>query len=147
MTEQKINMSDYTDRKGVVHSSIGENIRSDNNQLSVDYLNSMSEEERAVFPFFPFKKGKWEKVIDTIVNRKHTLNKYFISGTDRAVEVDPRVKYAILADTTIETMSGGILAVIPIMPINVTRIFFTATLDIEGKDNGKTSTLYLYVED
>ena len=52
MSEQKINKSDYTDRKGVVHDSIGENIRSDNNQLSVDFLNSMSEDERNMFPFF-----------------------------------------------------------------------------------------------
>jgi hypothetical protein len=147
MTDQKINKSDYTDRKGVVHPSIGENIRSDNNQLSSDYLNNMSEDERASFPFFPFKKGKWEKAIDIITDRKHTLNKYFIDGSDRALEVDPRVKYAILADTTAETLASGVLTVVPIMSINVTRIFFAATTDIDGKDEGETNTLYLYVED
>lgn len=147
MTEQKINKSDYTDRKGVVHSSIGENIRSDNNQLSADYINSMSEDERLMFPFFPFKKGKWETAIDTITGGKHTLNEYFIDGSDRALVVDPRVKYAILVDTDTEELAGGVLTVIPSMSMNYTRIFFTAPTSVEGVDEGKTITLYLYVED
>lgn len=147
MTEQKINKSDYTDRKGVVHSSIGENIRSDNNQLSADYINSMSEDERLMFPFFPFKKGKWETAIDTITDGKHTLNKYFIDGLDSALLVDPRVKYAILVDTDTEELAGGVLTVIPSMSMNYTRIFFTAPTSVEGVDEGKTITLYLYVED
>lgn len=147
MTEQKINMSDYTDRKGVVHSSIGENIRSDNNQLSVDYLNSMSEDKRLMFPFFPFKKGKWEIAIDTITNGNHTLDKYFIDGTGEKLLVDSRVKYAILIDTDAEDLAGGVLTVIPSMSMNYTSIFFTASLSVEGFDEGKTINLYLYVED
>lgn len=147
MTKQKINKSDYTDRKGVVHSSIGENIRSDNNQLSADYINSMSEDERLMFPFFPFKKGKWETAIDTITDRKHTLNKYFIDGTDRALLVDHRVKYAIVVDADTEELAGGVLTVIPSMSINITRIFFASVTSIDGDDDGKTITLYLYVED
>lgn len=70
MSEQKINKSDYTDRKGVVHSSIGENIRSDNNGLFIDnFLDSyyeLSADERLNFPFFPFKKGKWDKTTVSI---------------------------------------------------------------------------------
>lgn len=147
MTEQKINKSDFTDRKGVVHDSIGENIRSDNNQLSADYLNSMSEDERLMFPFFPFKKGEWEIAIDTITDRKHTLDKYFIDGTDRSLLVDSRVKYAILIDTDTEDLAGGVLTVIPSMSMNYTSIFFTASLSAEGVDEGKTINLYLYVED
>lgn len=147
MTEQKINKSNYTDRKGVVHSSIGENIRSDNNQLSADYLNSMSEDKRLMFPFFPFKKGKWEIAIDTITDRKHTLDKYFIDGTDRALLVDYRVKYAILIDTDTEGLAGGVLTVIPSMYMNYTAIFFTNSLSPEGVDERKTINLYLYVED
>lgn len=147
MTEQKINKSDFTDRKGVVHDSIGENIRSDNNQLSADYINSMSEDERLMFPFFPFKKGKWETAIDTITDRKHTLNKYFIDGSDRELKVDLRVKYAILVDTDAEELAGGVLTVIPSMSMKYTSIFFTSSLSIEGYDEGKTITLCLYVED
>lgn len=147
MTEQKINKSDYTDRKGVVHSSIGENIRSDNNQLSADYFNSMSEDKRLMFPFFPFKKGKWEIAIDTIIDRKHTLDKYFIDGTDRLLLVDSRVKYAILIDTDTEDLAGGVLTVIPSMDMNYTSIIFTASISAEGVDEGKTINLYLYVED
>lgn len=147
MTEQKINKSDFTDRKGVVHDSIGENIRSDNNQLSADYINSMSEDERLMFPFFPFKKGKWETVIDTITDGKHTLNKYFVDGSDRALKVDLMVKYAILVDTDAEELAGGVLTVIPSMSMNYTSIFFTSSLSPEGYDEGKTITLCLYVED
>lgn len=146
MTEQKINKSNFVDRKGVVHASIGENIRSDNNQLSSDYINSMSEDERNMFPFFPFKKGKWETAIDIITDRKHTLNKYFIDGSDRALVVDPRVKYAILVDTDAEK-AGGVLTVIPSTSMNYTSIFFASPTDVEDGDNGKTITLYLYVED
>lgn len=147
MTEQKINKSDFTDRKGVVHDSIGENIRSDNNQLSADYLNSMSEDERLMFPFFPFKKGKWKTAIDTITDKKHTLDKYFIEGTERTLLVDSRVKYAILIDTDTEYLAGGVLTVIPSMSMNYTRIFFTDSLSDDGYDEGKTINLYLYVED
>lgn len=147
MTEQKINKSDFVDRKGVVHSSIGENIRSDNNQLSADYINSMSEDERLMFPFFPFKKGKWETAIDTITDMKHTLTKYFVDGTDRELKVDSRVKYAILVDTNAEELAGGVSTVIPSMSMNYTSIFFTSPVSPEGVDEGKTIILYLYVED
>lgn len=147
MTEQKINKSDFVDRKGVVHSSIGENIRSDNNQLSADYINSVSEDERLMFPFFPFKKGKWETAIDTITDSKHTLDKYFIGGTERTLLVDYRVKYAIVIDTDTEGLAGGVLTVIPTMSMYYTSIFFTDSLSVEGTDEGKTIELYLYVED
>lgn len=95
MTRQKINKSDYTDRKGVVHSSIGENIRSDNNQLSVDYLNSMSEDERNMFPFFPFKKGKWVTVTDTITNGAHLSDLFYEYGDDSNLVLSEKVKFMI----------------------------------------------------
>lgn len=96
MTEQKINKSDYTDRKGVVHDSVGENIRSDNNQLSVDYLNSMSEDERNMFPFFPFKKGKWVKVTDTITNGTHNSDLFYEYGDNSNLILSERVKFMII---------------------------------------------------
>lgn len=99
MTEQKINKSDYTDRKGVVHSSIGENIRSDNNQLSVDYLNSMSEDERNMFPFFPFKKGKWVTVTDTITNGAHLSDLFYEYGDDSNLVLSEKVKFMITIST------------------------------------------------
>ena len=104
MTEQKINKSDYTDRKGVVHPSIGENIRSDNNQLSADYLNSMSEEERAIFPFFPFKKGKWVIVTDTVTSGVHLSDLFYEYGDDSNLVLSERVKFMI---TISDQMTDG----------------------------------------
>lgn len=95
MTEQKINKSDYTDRKGVVHDSVGENIRSDNNQLSADYLNAMTDEERAIFPFFPFK-GEWILITDTITNGSHTADLFHIMGSNDILILDERVKFVII---------------------------------------------------
>lgn len=96
MTEQKINKSDFTDRKGVVHPSIGENIRSDNNQLSVDFLNSMSEDERNMFPFFPFKKGKWIEVTDTITGGTHTTDLFYEYGDESILVLSERVKFMLI---------------------------------------------------
>lgn len=146
MTEQKINKSDYTDRKGVVHPSIGENIRSDNNQLSVDYLNSMSKDERNMFPFFPFKKGKWEKVIDTITDNVHTADKYFISSTNDELRVDYRVKYVIPLSTEVSVSYSGIIYVVPRKLSNpFTYIKFNSSLP--DTENGKNIEFLFYVED
>lgn len=95
MTEQKINKSDYTDRKGVVHDSIGENIRSDNNQLSADYLNSMSEDKRSMFPFFPFN-GEWILITDTITNGAHNADLFQIAGGNDNLVLDKRVKFVMI---------------------------------------------------
>lgn len=95
MTEQKINKSDYTDRKGVVHTSIGENIRSDNNQLSADYLDNMSEDERNMFPFFPFKRGKWVEVTDTITDGAHLSDLFYEYGDESNLVLSERVKFMI----------------------------------------------------
>lgn len=95
MTKQKINKSDYTDRKGVVHDSIGENIRSDNNQLSSDYLNNMSENERTSFPFFPFN-GEWVLITDTITNGLHTADLFHVSGGNDNLILDERVKFVMI---------------------------------------------------
>ena len=145
MTEQKINKSDFVDRKGVAHPSIGENIRSDNNQLSVDYLNNMSEEERNMFPFFPFKKGKWETAIDTITNGKHNLNKYFIDGLPESLLVDYRVKYAFIAYSNIADPGACLISTVP--TDNATLIFFSDAINLVNDSEGKTIILYLYVED
>lgn len=147
MTEQKINKSDYTDRKGVVHGSIGENIRSDNNQLSADYLNSMSEDERNMFPFFPFKKGKWEKVIDIITDNVHTADKYFISSTNKDMIVDFRVKFAIVINSEIDANYSGITYIVPRMDTggNFTYIQFSGILPETG--DGKQIEMFFYVED
>jgi hypothetical protein len=96
MTEQKINKSDYTDRKGVVHDSIGENIRSDNNQLSADYLNSIREDERNMFPFFPFKKGKWIEVTDTITGGSHTSDLFYEYGDESNLVLSEYVKFMLI---------------------------------------------------
>lgn len=148
MTKQKINKSDYTDRKGVVHPSIGENIRSDNNQLSVDYLNSMSEDERASFPFFPFKKGKWVQVIDTITGGLHKTDKYLIAGSKINLRVDYKVKYAIIISAEIDADYAGILYVAPIMSDtnNFTIIKFNSNLPETGVEDKKIN-MFFYVED
>lgn len=148
MTEQKINKSDYTDRKGVVHPSIGENIRSDNNQLSADYLNSMSEDERASFPFFPFKKGKWVEVTDTITNNTHAVDKYFITGSKINIRVDFKVKYALVAESEIDADYSGISYVVARMEAdsNFTIIKFNSSLPTTDL-NGKKIVMFFYVED
>lgn len=148
MSKQKINKSDFTDRKGVVHSSIGENIRSDNNQLSAHYLNSMSEDERLMFPFFPFNKGKWVRVVDTITNNTHTLDKYYITGSKINVRVDYKVKYAIVINSEIDADYSAISYIVPRTETdsNFTIIkFYTIlpTIDLSGK---KIEMLF-YVED
>lgn len=97
MTEQKINKSDYTDRKGVVHDSIGENIRSDNNQLSADYLDSMSKNERNMFPFFPFK-GEWILITDTITNGLHSADLFQFTGGNDNLVLDRRVKFIMIIE-------------------------------------------------
>lgn len=146
MTEQKINKSDFTDRKGVVHDSIGENIRSDNNQLSADYINSMSEDERLMFPFFPFKKGKWEKVVDTITDSVHTADKYFISSTNNEMIVDYRVKYVILLASEVTASFSGVIYVVPQKGRSpFTYIRFNSALS--DTENGKNIEFLFYVED
>lgn len=146
MTEQKINKSDYTDRKGVVHPSIGENIRSDNNQLSADYLNSMGEDERLMFPFFPFKKGKWVRVTDTITNEVHTADKYYSSGTNTSMRVDYKVKYAIEIKSEIDALYSGVSFIVPRSNGNqFTVIYFNKAVTAEH--NNKKIIFYFYVED
>ena len=148
MSEQKINKSDYTDRKGVVHDSIGENIRSDNNQLSVDFLNSMSEDERNMFPFFPFKKGKWVNVVDTITNGSHSVNKYLIAGSKIILRVDYKVKYAIVISSELDDDYSGISYIIPRTTDteNFTIIKFYNSLP-ETDLNNKKINMFFYVED
>jgi hypothetical protein len=148
MSEQKINKSDYTDRKGVVHDSIGENIRSDNNQLSVDFLNSMSEDERNMFPFFPFKKGKWVNVVDTITNGLHSVNKYLIGGSKLILRVDYKVKYAIVISSELDADYSGISYIIPRTTDTekFTIIKFYNGLP-ETNLNNKKINMFFYVED
>ena len=148
MTEQKINKSDFVDRKGVVHDSVGENIRSDNNQLSTDYLNDMSEEERASFPFFPFKKGKWVKVVDTITDGLHSVDKYFISGSKINLRVDYKVKFAFIQNSEIDVDYAGILFTVPRITDtgNFTIIKFNSNLPGTITENKKIN-LFFYVED
>ena len=148
MSEQKINKSDYTDRKGVVHDSIGENIRSDNNQLSVDFLNSMSEDKRNMFPFFPFKKGKWVNVVDTITNSSHSVNKYLIAGSKLILKVDYKVKYAIVISSEIDVDYAGISYIVPRTSDtgNFTIIKFYSGLP-ETTLNNKKINMFFYVED
>lgn len=148
MTEQKINKSDYIDRKGVVHDSIGENIRSDNNQFSPDYINSMNEDERNMFPFFPFKKGKWVNVVDTITNGLHSVNKYLLSGSKTNLRVDYKVKYAIVISAEIDSDYAGIAYIAPRSSNtgNFTIIKFNSSLP-ETDLNNKTINMFFYVED
>lgn len=147
MTEQKINKSDFVDRKGAVHDSIGENIRSDNNQLSADYLNSMSEEERASFPFFPFKKGKWVEVIDTIDNERHSANTLLFEGGTNFLVLDNRVKFAII--TKNELTGGSAFIYYPNNMFYRDDVYFFIRFASEPKstDNGKQITMLCYVED
>lgn len=147
MTRQKINKSDYTDRKGVVHSSIGENIRSDNNQLSVDYLNSMNEDERLMFPFFPFKKGKWEKVFDIITSNAHSTDKYLISGSDNNLSVEYRVKFAIVINSEIAAKNSGISYVVPRQEIDGDFTYIQFSGNLSPTDDGKLIEMCFYVED
>lgn len=109
MTEQKINKSDFTDRKGVVHPSIGENIRSDNNQLSADYLNNLSEAERNMLPFFPFKNARWETITDTITaDGKHETDIYFVKGGVSQLILDEKIKFIIVVNNDFSEKKGCI---------------------------------------
>lgn len=152
MTEQKINMSDYTDRKGVVHSSIGENIRSDNNGLFIDnFLDSyyeLSADERLNFPFFPFKKGKWTVVTDTITNGKHTSDLYFVKGDENGLVLNEKITYAIIIDNEMSTENGLIRYFPSKINYNKKPCFFIGFNGaVSASDNGKKLKLMCYVED
>jgi hypothetical protein len=148
MTEQKINKSDYTDRKGVVHDSVGENIRSDNNQLSADYLNSMGEEERNMFPFFPFKNARWETITDTITaSGQHETDIYHVEGGSSQLVLDEQIKFIIVLENDFSERNGCIASQGVIEYANKKRfnIFF---LDkVTSSDAGKSITFLALIGD
>lgn len=146
MTEQKINKSDYTDRKGVVHQSIGENIRSDNNQLSVDYLNSMSEEERASFPFLPFSNGEWVNITDTITGGQHSADLMMVAGDDGYLVLDSRVKFAIITSNNLDQDKSFCYYPTPRLFRETMGFIIRFISPVTTSDNGKTITLMCYVE-
>ena len=65
------------------------------------------------FRFFPFKKGKWVNVVDTITNGLHSVNKYSISGSKLILRVDYKVKYAIVISSELDTDYSGISHIVP----------------------------------
>lgn len=147
MTKQKINKSDFADRKGVVHDSIGENIRSDNNQLSVDYLNSMSEDERLMFPFLPFKKGKWVTVTDTVVNGKHKTDKFFIHGTSSVLIVSGKIKFSIVESSTLDIAKSYMYSSIPGTYLGEKIYYISFSNPLTTDNNGDKIIFKCYVED
>ena len=146
MTEQKINKSDYTDRKGVVHPSIGENIRSDNNQLSADYLDNMSEDERNMFPFFPFK-GEWMLITDTITNGMHNADLFHVAGGNDNLILDSRVKFVII----IQNNLNGYKAVNYYPAIRAYQdgyyLIIRYISSVSDIDNGKQIQMLCFIED
>lgn len=150
MTEQKINKSDYTDRKGVVHDSIGENIRSDNNQLSADYLNSIREDERNMFPFFPFKKGKWIEVTDTITSGLHTSDLFYEYGDDSNLVLSERVKFVIVMPdffTDFTDMKSITYYPSSLFFNNEIKFIIKFVNPVTTDDDGQTIRMMCYVED
>ena len=147
MTEQKINKSDFVDRKGVVHSGIGENIRSDNNQLSADYINSMSKDERLMFPFFPFKKGKWIAVTDTITNGAHLSDLFYEYGDESNLVLSERVKFMITISD--QTTDGKSICYYPgIRYFNGENKFFIRYVSpVSSTYDGEQIIMLCYVED
>lgn len=147
MTEQKINKSDFTDRKGVVHPSIGENIRSDNNQLSPDYIYNMNEEERNMFPFFPFKKGKWIVVTDTITNGEHLSDLFYEYGDDSNLVLSEKVKFMITISNQI-TDEKSICYYPGIRYFNGENKFFIKYVaPVSSAFDGQQIIMLCYVED
>jgi len=148
MTEQKINKSDYTDRKGVVHDSVGENIRSDNNQLSVDYLNSMSEGERNMFPFFPFKNVIWEIITDTITaNGYHKTDNYFIYGDNSQLVLDNKVKFIMVIANEIGDGKGCVTSQGTIPFVGEEKFNINFIIPAETSDTGKTIAYLALIEE
>lgn len=145
MTKQKINKSDYTDRKGVVHSSIGENIRSDNNQLSADYLNSMNDEQRAIFPFFPFN-GEWVLITDTIINGSHTADLFHVAGGNDNLILDKRVKFVMIIKNDL-TQDKAVSYYPSIRAFQDDYYLITRFLSsVSTADDGKEIKMLCYVE-
>lgn len=147
MTEQKINKSDFTDRKGVVHPSIGENIRSDNNQLSVDFLNSMSEDERNMFPFFPFKKGKWIEVTDTITGGLHTSDLFYVYSDESNLVLSERVKFMLIMSD--DVTDGNSITYYPSSRFFNNEIKFVISFvnPVTIDNDGQRIKMMCYVED
>lgn len=147
MTEQKINKSDYTDRKGVVHDSIGENIRSDNNQLSADYLNSIREDERNMFPFFPFKKGKWIEVTDIITDGSHTSDLFYEYGDESNLVLSERVKFMFIVYDYVTDRKS--ITYYPSLGFFNNEIKFVISFvnPVTADNNGQIINMMCYVED
>ena len=56
----------------------------------------MSEDERNMFPFFPFKKGKWIEVTDTITGGTHTTDLFYEYGDESILVLSERVKFMLI---------------------------------------------------
>lgn len=147
MTEQKINKSDYTNRKGVVHDSIGENIRSDNNQLSADYLNSIREDERNMFPFFPFKKGKWIEVTDTITDGSHSSDLFYVYSDASNLVLSERVKFMLVMSDNVTDRKS--ITYYPSLRFFKDEIKFVIRFvnPVANDNNGQRIKMMCYVED
>lgn len=114
MSEKNIYPADNVDKNGVAYPTVGENIRNGKNSASLDFTSSddvnnwlfdtLSEQGRMALPIFPFKKGKWVKVVDTITDDGlHSLDRLVDithPSSNNKVFFIPKVKHVIQYSTT-----------------------------------------------
>lgn len=117
MSEKNIYPADNVDKDGVAYPTVGENIRNGKNSASLDFTSSddvnnwmfdtLSEDERMSFPIFPFSKGKWVDVVDTITNGKHEVTEA-IDSSSQYVIFSNQYKFAIVtySDVTVYTKAS-----------------------------------------
>lgn len=142
MTNQKINMSDYTDSNNKVWESIGENIR--NGSKSYESLkasfDNLDENALQNFPLIP-AKGHWEYVIDTVGGDLiHSFSAYFVTGSDSYAELSCKIYSIILTNSDNITPSESIC--LPFIKENNTHIEF-----IRSASNPCTNEYLIYIGD
>lgn len=165
MTEKNIYPADNVDKDGVAYPTVGENIRNGNNGESLSdttaenvnnwLFDTLPEQERFTLPLFPFSKGKWVEVIDTIVDGGvHSFNKLqdvTHDSTNSVAFLTPNVKFVVQNYTSYTTDRRVFAIAAQVTQKSKTRetnshsVIFLApvTSDMVGEE----CSFYAYVED
>lgn len=165
MTEKNIYPADNVDKDGVAYPTVGENIRNGNNRASLDFttsddvnnwlFNTLSESERNMLPIFPFSKGKWVKIVDTITDGGlHSVDKLqdvTHPSTNRILYLNKKVKF-IMQYSTSYTGDRTIFAIrTQISQQSNARETNSFSVSFEGQSTpslaGESCIFYVYLED
>lgn len=165
MSEKNIYPADNVDKDGVAYPTVGENIRNGNNGDSLNNTTAedvnnwlygkLSEEGRMMLPIFPFSKGKWVKVIDTITSDGlHSLDHFqdpTHPSSNRLLYLTPNVKLLIQYGTSY-TGDRSVFAIrTQITQLTATRETNSHSVLFDGTASnsiaGETCIFYAYVED